>query len=61
MSGEPAPPAVTDAMRQAAMDALERQYRAEPWEDAKDVIEGIDFTPIIAAALAAQTPKEPSA
>lgn len=54
-------PAVTDAMRQAADDALLRQYRAQPWEEAKDVLEGIDFTPIIAAALAAQTPKEPSA
>ncbi len=60
----PAPtaaPAVTDAMQQAAADALDAQYRAQPWEEAKDVIEGIDFTPIIAAALAAQPTKEPSA
>lgn len=66
MLGQQAPPpvaapAVTDAMQDAAMAALELQYRAEPWEEAKDVLEGIDFAPIIAAALAAQTPKETSA
>lgn len=54
-------PTVTDAMKQAADDALVAQYRAQPWETAKDVIEGLDFAPIITAALAAQTPKEPSA
>lgn len=55
------PRAVTEAMQQAAADALEKQYRAQPWETAKDVIEGVDFAPIITAALAAQPPKDPSA
>lgn len=60
----PAPadaPVVTEAMEEAAAHALEQQYRAESWEEAKDVIEGIDLTAIITAALAAQPKKDPSA
>jgi hypothetical protein len=48
--------AVTEEMVNAADDEMTRQWRESPWEDAKDVIEGLDLAPVIRAALAAAPP-----
>lgn len=50
----PGEPVVTPDMMAAADNALEQQYRASPWEEAKDVLEGLDWRPILEAALRQQ-------
>lgn len=37
----------------ALEDELERQYRASDWEQAKDVMEGVDYSRLVEAAMPA--------
>lgn len=37
----------------ALEDELERQYRASDWEQAKDVMEGVDYCRLVEAAMPA--------
>jgi hypothetical protein len=51
----PEPAVVTQEMCEAAHAALEQQAKGELWDDADEVLEGIEWPPILSAALAAPT------